>query len=126
MGMLLYLGGALVAFFAVARLWDRIHYRRLAARRAGENFETFRAALAVEGAPETVLRAVYEFFQRFAARSVPDFPVRADDYIDRVYSPDPDALGSLVKRVIAECGYSEPSEAERSTSREVTVPPTRS
>ncbi|MFM8272812.1 MAG: hypothetical protein ACKODX_10825 [Gemmata sp.] len=109
MGMLLYLGGAVVAFLFVVHFWDRLALRRLAARRAGESFDTFRAALADEGAPEYVLRGVYGLLQGFAARAVADFPVRAEDHIKGVYGMDDAEVEQGVRRLLAECGYRYPA-----------------
>jgi hypothetical protein len=84
---------AMVSYFVSLK-----RYRALAAGRAGESFETFRAAFAVD-TPGEVLRVVYEQIQLWTG--VVGFPVRPDDSLETVYWMDEaieDELWHILKR----------------------------
>src|SRR4051812_24487589 len=86
---------------------------RLAAARAGENFDTFRAGIESDGirAPESVLRAVYERLQVWLC--VLDFPVRADDNIRQLYGMADEDLEDIVLEMLSDCRRGLPSDELR-------------
>lgn len=82
----------------VGNLVSRKRYRALANERAGESFDSFRAAFA-EDCPINVLWSVYVQIQRWTC--VSEFPVRPDDDLETVFGIDEeleDELWYILKR----------------------------
>ena len=90
-------------FMLIAIVYERIKFRRLAAERVGENFDTFRAAFDGEGMLEEAVRAVYEYFQR-RVNWMPAFPVRPADDIARMYGIVDEDLVDAVEEIVRGCG----------------------
>ena len=105
MSGLLYVILTIAVLIVVGTIWGQISMRRLAAARAGENFDTFCRSFAWEVVPADVLRAVYAKFQeRVSGFGVAEFPVRADDDIGRVYGMADEDQDEVLVAVIAACG----------------------
>src|SRR5437764_32202 len=90
----------IAALMVVGTIWDYIWTRRIAASRAGENFDTFRSSFGIDEVPEEVLRAVYAKFQEWQSGWVQEFPVRAEDNIAGVYGIVDEDLDDLVKQLL--------------------------
>ena len=102
-----------IVLLTVVTVVGRFSMRRIAAARAGESFETFRDAFAMEPVPADVLRGVYAKFQECASGfGGTGFPVRADDVIDHVYGMVDEDLDDALEEVISECGRRIPPEEQ--------------
>ena len=92
------------ALYAALVVLNRSRIRRIAAARAGENFDTFCASFGEDEVPPDVLRAVYTWFQDWHAGTVATFPVRAADDIADVYRMVDEDLEDTFLAVVASCG----------------------
>ena len=100
-----------IALIAAGTLWGRIRTRRIAASRAGESFDTFRAGFGADEPPQAVLRAVYAKLQRWCSDAVAAFPVRAEDDMGDIYGLADEDLDDMIREVLAEIGRQLPPEA---------------
>jgi hypothetical protein len=96
----------------VGTLYLHRRTRRIAASRAGETFDDFRAEFAGREIPEDVLSAVYSKLQNWCSDSVDAFPVRASDLIGDIYGIAGEDLDDLVSELMAECGKTLPDQGK--------------
>lgn len=87
---------ALIAYGCVAGWRHNTAYesklKRMASNRTGESICEFARSFDTQHVDTWVIRAVYEQLQNYLAHVVPEFPVRADDYLRDHLINDPDDL----------------------------------
>ncbi len=104
---LIFLGILIVIGAAVETLYESLKLTRLARRRNGDRPEVFGSKMRERGIPESVHRAVLASVQWAISRK--DFPVRAEDALDKTYGIADDDLWELVTETCKEAGRALPA-----------------
>ncbi len=93
----------IIAFLVVVTIWIYIHLHRIAKRRVGEDFDSFKASFAEENLSDVVMRAVFAAFQERCHPYCSEFPVRADDELESIYGLPYEELEAMMADTLNRC-----------------------